>query len=115
MIEYQRAADVRSPAQKWALEKVVHDRGERLFAVALGTWDYGEGPEPRLALRWNGSAEHPAGSPTSHGHATWFILPDEFAVGVAERTLRLILAEASEDAAERARLLVKWLETKMGA
>lgn len=35
MIEYKRATEVHSPAEKWALKKVVYDRGERLFALAL--------------------------------------------------------------------------------
>ena len=35
--------------------------------------------KPVLALRWNGKAGNPIGSPQSRGLPTWFIVPDQFA------------------------------------
>lgn len=110
MSDYKHADEVHSPQDRWTLKKVVYDEGERLFAVAVGTWRLENGTEqPRLALRWNGDAERPAGTPSSRGYATWFIVPDPLAAAIADSTLRLItLAGLSEDGRVRAELLVEW-------
>lgn len=110
MSEYTRAQDVHSPQDRWTLVKVVYDQGESLFAVAIGTWRRLDGTEePRLAMRWNGDEERPAGTPSSRGYATWFIVPDPLAAAIAETTLRLITQSGlDEDARVRAEMLVEW-------
>lgn len=101
--------EVISPMEHWKLAEVIFDggpEGPRSFSVAIGTWE----GEPRLAMRWNCNPSRPKGPPHSSGHPVWFILPDDFAVAVAERTLRLLArAEAGGDAERRARRLVAWL------
>lgn len=110
MSDYTRAEDVHSPQDRWTLKKVVYDEGEKLFAVAIGTWRLVDGTEqPRLALRWNGEDGRPAGTPSSRGHATWFIVPDPLATAIADTTLRLITSSGLDgDACARAEMLVDW-------
>lgn len=43
-----------------------------LYSVACFKYD----GRPRYGIRWNGEGES-LGTPSSHGKATWFILPDE--------------------------------------
>ena len=50
------------------------DDKEGRWSLAVGEWDGGR----RLAARWNGREERPAGNPQSRGIATWFVLPPEF-------------------------------------
>lgn len=99
--------------EHWKLAEVIFDggpTGPRSFAVAVGTWE----EEPRLAIRWNCNPSRPKGHPHSSGHPVWFILPDDLAVAVAERTLRLLArAAADADAGRRAKMLADWL-VKMG-
>jgi hypothetical protein len=52
---------------------VLYDGGESEHAVAIGEWN----GVRRLAMRWNGTEERPAGNPQSRGNATWFVLPPE--------------------------------------
>ncbi len=110
MPDYTRAQDVHSPQDRWTLKKVVHDEGESLYAVAIGTWRLADSTEqPRLALRWNGEEGRPAGTPSSRGHATWFFVPDPLAAAIADTTLRLITRSGlNEDARVRAEMLVEW-------
>ena len=98
-----------SPQDRWTLARVVYDEGEGLFAVAIGTWRHLDGKEkPCLAIRWNGDEGRPAGTPSSRGYATWFIVPDPLATAIADRTLRLITrAGLDVDARAHAERLVE--------
>lgn len=76
---YTKAEQVRSPKESWTLIQVLVDQGESTdsdvrWSLAIGEWE----GERRLAARWNGSSERPAGNPQSRGIATWFVLPSEF-------------------------------------
>jgi hypothetical protein len=73
---YTKAVDVRSPREHWMLIEVLIDQGEGegKWSLAIGEWD----GVRRLAARWNGSGDRPAGNPQSRGIATWFVMPPEF-------------------------------------
>ena len=58
---------VLSPKRNWVLVTVLIDEGEGDVALALGRWDGG----PVLAIRWNGTSDHPIGNPQSRGLPTW--------------------------------------------
>jgi hypothetical protein len=73
-MRYVDAKDVKSPRESWTLIDVLHDAGEGQHALALGEWD----GERRLAMRWNGTKERPAGNPQSRGIPTWFVLPPDY-------------------------------------
>ena len=96
--------DVISPQQHWRLEKVVYQGDPESFSVAIGKWD----DLPRLAVRWNATDWRPLGNPSSSGHPTWFILPDELAYSVMTAVLRKIT-----DPVARERLR-KWVVETMG-
>lgn len=52
------------------------------FSIALLLFE----GQKRYGMRWNGSeSEQSQGTPTSHGKATWFIVPDR----VVETTLKI--------------------------
>lgn len=106
------ASDVHAPATKWTLDRVVYDEGERMFAVAVGTYKLEDGTKQRrLAGRWNGHAGSPLGVPNSFNHPTWFILPDPFAVAIADAALRLIARDGlDDDASDRIKRLVKFTD-----
>jgi hypothetical protein len=77
---YIPADQVRSPREHWTLIQVLIDQGESTendgrWSLAIGAWD----GERRLAARWNGTKERPAGNPQSRGIGTWFVMPEEFA------------------------------------
>ena len=111
MTTYTLPEDVHSPHDRWKLEKVVYSEGERMFAIAIGTWKLEDGTvQPRLATRWNGDSDRPHGVPNSFNHATWFILPDLLAVAIADTTLRLIAREGRPDALECIKHLVAWTD-----
>jgi len=66
-----------SPKSRLKNLEVIHDGGQnkcdnKNWSMAKMEWDR----KDRIGLRWNGDDEDPAGNPKSHGHATWFILPD---------------------------------------
>lgn len=64
--------DVKSPKDRLGEFTVLH-RGEAGEAsLSRGIWD---GVEGELLLRWNGTDENPNGHPSSHGHPTWQVLP----------------------------------------
>jgi hypothetical protein len=77
-----------------------------------------------VGLRWNGSPEESGkGNPQSHGHATWFIVPDELAPTVLEAARRLeaskereILSGYEEMAAdtEGEKEAFDWIEANVG-
>ncbi len=76
---YIPANEVRAPRANWTLVQVLIDHGqsdhvEVCWSLAIGEWD----KKRRLAMRWNGTEERPAGNPQSRGIATWFVLPSEF-------------------------------------
>lgn len=64
--------EVTAPKAHWNLIDVLATNED--WSLALGRWD----GELRLACRWNGSEKQPKGNPTSHGAATWFMLPNDF-------------------------------------
>ena len=76
---YIKPEQARSPRQHWTLIQVLIDQGqsddsEGKWSLAVGEWD----GERRLAARWNGTEDRPAGNPQSRGMPTWFVLPPEF-------------------------------------
>ena len=76
---YIKADQVKAPRGSWTLIQVLVDQGasdedEGRWSLAVGEWE----GERRLAVRWNGSEEKPAGNPQSRGIATWFVMPPEF-------------------------------------
>ena len=76
---YIKPEQARSPRQHWTLIQVLIDQGESddnagKWSLAVGEWD----GERRLAIRWNGTEDRPAGNPQSRGMPTWFVLPPEF-------------------------------------
>lgn len=76
---YTVADQVRAPRGLWTLIQVLIDQGESdenegRWSLAVGEWD----GQRRLAVRWNGTDERPAGNPQSRGIATWFVMPPEF-------------------------------------
>jgi hypothetical protein len=66
--------DVQAPRASWQLIDVLHESEQ--WSLALGRWRSGDEVRPVLAQRWNGE-EGGKGNPTAHGHATWFVLPDD--------------------------------------
>lgn len=68
--------DVRSPRESWNLIDVLYDGGPGpdAYALAIGDWEGNR----RVAIRWNGTDDKPAGNPQSRGIATWFVLPPDF-------------------------------------
>src|SRR5882672_9799977 len=71
---YTKPQDVKSPRESWTLLEVLMEGEEDTHALAVGEWE----GERRLAIRWNGTDERPAGNPQSRGVATWFILPPDY-------------------------------------
>jgi hypothetical protein len=71
---YIPADQVRSPRDQWTLIQVLVDNGESAWSLAVGEWE----GQRRLAARWNGHDQRPAGNPQSRGIATWFVMPPEF-------------------------------------
>lgn len=84
-IKYINPADVISPKDLISNIEVLFDGGSESFSIARLTWD---GTDSCYAMRWNVSnrefdneqkanGEIPCiGLPQSHGHATWFMLPE---------------------------------------
>jgi hypothetical protein len=73
--EYVQASDVTSPRRRWSLIQVLDDPKQPVTCVlALGLWE----SKPVFAMRWNGSADQPIGTPQSRGLPTWFILPERY-------------------------------------
>jgi len=67
--------DVTSPQDRWRLIDVLHETPD--WAMAVGRWRNDDGTwRPVLGQRWNGSADS-KGTPTAHGWAIWFVVPDE--------------------------------------
>ncbi|MGA8573653.1 MAG: hypothetical protein ACLP7A_01930 [Desulfobaccales bacterium] len=78
-MSYIKPEQARSPREYWTLIQVLVDQGESngtegKWSLAVGDWD----GERRLAVRWNGTKDRPAGNPQSRGMPTWFVLPPEF-------------------------------------
>jgi hypothetical protein len=69
----QNPWDVISPRARWQLVDVLHESEH--WSMALGRWKNDEW-RPVLAQRWNGEAGG-MGTPSGHGHPTWFVLPDD--------------------------------------
>lgn len=61
---------------------VIYTSPDGAWSLARMVWD----GAPRLGCRWNGDINNPAdkGNPSSRGHGTWFILPDELVPVVME-------------------------------
>ena len=77
---WTRPEDARSPRHRLKELRVFRDNGPGNWAAAWVRWDEGDKTGKwSLAMRWNGSDNTPRGNPTSRGHATWFIVPDEMA------------------------------------
>jgi len=76
MPDYIPPEEVVSPKRQWSLISILYNPKKAAQCVlALGRWEN----KPVLALRWNGKAGNPIGSPQSRGLPTWFIVPDQFA------------------------------------
>lgn len=75
------------------------------FDVAHGIWC----GKARLAVRWSCVEGRPLGNPSSSGHPTWFLLPEELACGVAAQTLRLLKAVDDPGVEDAAEALKPWL------
>lgn len=73
MSDYVPPERVSAPRGVWRFDHVLYDCGPGDWVVAEGFWEGG----PCLAIRWNGSAERPLGTPQARGKATWFILPQQ--------------------------------------
>ena len=78
---YTKPDEVRSPREHLILICVLLDQGEGTaaagggrYSIAIVEWD----GVRRLAIRWNGTKQRPAGNPQSRGIATWFVLPPGF-------------------------------------
>lgn len=83
MSEYITPDKVTSPRKMWSLIRVLEpgaqeDSSGQRVAIALGKWE----DEACLAMRWNGSAGSPIGSPQSRGLPTWFIIPKRLETAV---------------------------------
>jgi len=85
---------VLSPQGKVRNLKVVYDSDPANGGWSVATMQWDTNPNA-VGLRWNGSPEESGkGNPQSHGHATWFILPEELAATVLKVTKAL---EASKE------------------
>jgi len=73
-MSYVHPKDVKSPREFWTLIDVLHEGKQNTHAVAIGEWE----GERRLAMRWNGGDDKPAGNPQSRGIPTWFVLPKDY-------------------------------------
>jgi hypothetical protein len=99
MSKYITADKVTSPMKRWSLVRVLEsgdqeDSSDQRVAIALGTWE----GDPVLGMRWNGSEDHPIGSPQSRGLPTWFIIP--------RRLEDSVLATLSQDEQKIARSIL---------
>lgn len=75
MPKFIPAEQVTSPRRRWTIIAILDDpKKEVTCALALGKWD----DKLVLAMRWNGSADQPIGTPQSRGIPTWFILPERY-------------------------------------
>lgn len=74
MDSYIRPSEVQSPKRQWSLIHVLFDGGPDESSLAIGRWE----GEPVLAMRWNGNAKSPLGSPQSRGLPTWFVVPRQY-------------------------------------
>lgn len=91
-----RPEDARSPKSHWRLHRVLLDKGAGEAAYALGQWQDMDGQwRPRLAVRWNGTDEKPAGNPQSRGMPTWTMLDNEIHEAVLDALSRV--SERQED------------------
>ncbi len=73
---------VLSPQGKVRDLKVVYDSHPANDSWSVATMNWDTNPNA-VGLRWNGSPEESSkGNPQSHGHATWFIVPDKIAPAV---------------------------------
>jgi hypothetical protein len=85
---------VLSPQGKVRNLKVVYDSAPENGGWSVATMVWETNPNA-VGLRWNGSPEENGkGNPQSHGHATWFIVPDELAPTILEAARKL---EASKE------------------
>ena len=73
-MSYTKPQEVRSPREHWSLIAVLRDGGPGQDSLAIGDWN----GQRRLAIRWNGKGDRPAGNPQSRGIATWFMLPSQY-------------------------------------
>jgi hypothetical protein len=96
-------SDVVAPTNKWSLGQVVYDAGPGECAV--GVWD----ELPRLAIRWNGTPDHPLGTPQAYGKPTWFILPPDFGLSIASCILLQSHLDADEIQPNAAAAIVEWV------
>jgi len=67
---------VTSPVRRLSHLRVIHQTQD--WSLAIGVWDR---VYRSLLVRWNGDIDHPMGNPVSHGHPTWFVLPEDFHAG----------------------------------
>jgi hypothetical protein len=81
MDSYTKPGEVASPKTRWNLVDVLLDGGEGEASFALGFWD----GTATVALRWNGTADSPVGSPSSRGYSSWMILPTSLHAAALEQ------------------------------
>jgi hypothetical protein len=92
---YVDPEDANSPKHRWSKHQIVYNsinetgRDAPSWSVAVGTWD----GDKCLAIRWNGDAETPLGSPKSHAYPTWFILPHQLASSILDEISDLAASE----------------------
>lgn len=96
---YIKPHDCHSPKAHWTLVLVLEEAAAGGCAMALGRWD----GQPRLGMRWNGSAAvGPIGNPQSRGLPTWFLVPpgtEQLLLPlVKDKKLRALADEFLEDA-----------------
>jgi hypothetical protein len=79
-MDWVRPQYVTSPRRSWRLDRVLVAGPEEGPSVAIGEWHGGGQEDGRrvLAMRWNGTREHPKGTPQSRGYPTWFVVPSEY-------------------------------------
>lgn len=70
-----------SPKSRIKNVRVIYTDKEDGFSIATLTLD---GYKSRVALRWDGD-DGSLGFPTSHGKATWFIIPKVIAMSFAKQ------------------------------
>jgi hypothetical protein len=109
-MNYIHPEDVSSPKERWETISIIYDEGVGEIAVAIGQWDNSQ----VIAIRWNGQDEEKKeiGNPQSSGHATWFILPDEFGIAIVKE---IILKKAAGNKFIKESGLseaVKWMKGK---